>query len=234
MAPCPPAMNCKRFLAFFNNWRPRAAIILIAISGAVQAQVVALSGISGSKALLVVDGKAPKFLSVGESHAGVKLLQVQGDVAVVDIQGQRANLRLGEAPVHVGTAPGAAAGAGGQRIVLPVNSGGHFFAEGQINGRAIRFLVDTGATAVSIGVDDAERMGLSYKQGRQIPVSTANGRTTAWMVKLDTVAINGVVAREVDAIVTPAPMPFVLLGNSFLSRFEMNRSHDQLVLLKRF
>jgi aspartyl protease family protein len=199
-----------------------------------QAQVVSLSGVSGNRALLVVDGKPPKFLAVGDSHAGVKLLQVQSDAAVVDIQGQRANLRMGEAPVHVGAAPGSAAPAGGQRIVLPVNSGGHFFAQGQINGRATQFLVDTGATAVSIGVDEAERLGLAYKQGRQIPVNTANGRTTAWLIKLDAVAINGVVAREVDAIVTPAPMSFVLLGNSFLSRFEMNRNHEQLVLLKRF
>ena len=83
----------------------RAGLMLAATLAACSAwgQSVALTGVLGSKALLVVDGSAPKAIAVNESHKGVRLLQLNGDAAVVDVKGQRQNLRLGEAPVSLGS-----------------------------------------------------------------------------------------------------------------------------------
>jgi aspartyl protease family protein len=191
---------------------------------------VALTGVLGSKALVVINGASPKMLSAGQEHGGVKLISVSGDQALLDIAGQRANLRVGDAPVSLG---GGASTAGGKKIVLPVGSGGHFMANGTINGRAIQFMVDTGATSVAIGMNDAQRLGIDYQKGQPVRMSTANGVAQGWRVVLSSVRIGEVEIYDVDAVVGPN-MPFALLGNSFLGRFTMNRGIDTMVLERRF
>jgi aspartyl protease family protein len=183
----------------------------------------------GSKALLVVDGGAPKALSTGESHQGVKVLSVVGEQATLEIKGQRSTVRVGDAPVSQGAKPG---GTNGNKIVLPMGSGGHFFAQGLVNGKPIQFMVDTGATTVAMGMSDAKRMGIDYQKGLAVRVGTANGVAQGWKVRLNTVKIGDVEVYEVDAIVGP-DMPYALLGNSFLGRFNMNKTNDQMVLDKR-
>lgn len=195
------------------------------------AQSVALSGVSGNKALVVVDGAAPKFLSAGQSHQGVKLLSLQGDSATVEVKGQQQTLRVGDAPVSVGNAGRAG---GGQRVVLTADASGHFMPSGQINGKAVTFMVDTGATAVSLGEADAKRLNIPYDNGQKVQMSTANGRAVGYLIRLDSVRVGDVVAYDVQAVVSPQPMPFVLLGNSFLNRFQMQKTNDQLTLEKRF
>lgn len=203
----------------------------LAMAATAQAQSVALSGMLGNKALLVVDGSAPKALGAGESFRGVKVLSTQGDSAVVDVDGKRQSLRVGEAPVSVGAGTSAASGT---RLVLSADSGGHFLVQGQINGKAATMVVDTGATAVVLDEALAQRMGLKYNTNLPMRVSTANGVIPAWYVKLSTVRVGDVTLYDVDGVVTSGSMPYVLLGNSFLSRFQMTRTNDQMVLEKRF
>ena len=194
----------------------------------VQAQDVALAGILGGKALLVVNGSAPRGVAPGESHMGVQVVSVGREDAVVDSAGGRRSLRLGEAPVRVG-------GSGtGQRVVLKADARGHFVSNGQINGRIMQYMVDTGASTIAIGRPDAERMGLKFEeQGQSVRMNTANGVAQGWRLRLDSVRVGDVELRGVDAIVTPQPMPYVLLGNSFLREFEMSRNGDEMMLLKR-
>ncbi|MEJ5990496.1 TIGR02281 family clan AA aspartic protease [Ramlibacter sp. PS3R-8] len=185
----------------------------------------------GSKALVIVDGSAPKSLAAGETFKGVKLLSILGDQAVVEVEGKRQTLRVGDAPASVG---GGAAGANGSRIAITAGSGGHFLTQGAINGRAVQFMVDTGATSVAIGLRDAERLGIDYRKGVPGMGSTANGTVPMWRVKLASVRVGDVEVYEVDAVVLGASMPYVLLGNSFLSRFQMKRENDLLVLERRY
>ncbi|MGD9774953.1 retropepsin-like aspartic protease family protein [Diaphorobacter sp.] len=203
-----------------------AALALTAPSWA-QAQSVVLAGILGGKALLVVDGSAPRGVAPGEAHRGVRVVSVGASDAVVDTADGRQTLRLGEAPVSVGRS------GTGQRIVLKADARGHFINSGLINGRVMQYMVDTGASTVAIGRPDAQRMGLPFEQGQGVTMSTANGTARGWRLRLDSVRVGDVEVRGVDAIVTPQPMPYVLLGNSFLREFEMNRTGDELVLLKR-
>jgi aspartyl protease family protein len=208
------------------------ALVVALAAGSALAQSVALSGVAGAKALVIIDGAAPKFLSAGQTHQGVKLLGTQGESAVIEVNGQRQTLRVGEAPVSVGR--GATSGGGGQRIVLTADGQGHFKPQGQINGKAVQFMVDTGATVVGLGESDAKRINLNYEQGQRVRMNTANGTAIGYLIQLDSVRVGDVMVRNVDAVVTPQSMPYILLGNSFLTRFQMQRSNDQLTLERRF
>jgi aspartyl protease family protein len=208
------------------------AVGLALAAGLAAAQSVSLQGMLGSKALLVVDGAPPKGVAAGETWKGVKVLSTKGDQAVVEIGGQRQVLRLGEAPLSAGAASGPAAQRG--KIVLTAGSGGHFLTQGAINGRAVQFMVDTGATTVALGVGDAERLGIDYRKGLPVRGNTANGVVAGWQVKLTSVRVGEVEVYEVDATVLPANNGPILLGNSFLTRFQMTRMNDQLVLERRY
>lgn len=210
-----------------------AALLLAVASGGAAAQAVALQGMLGNRALLIVDGAAPRAVAPGESLGPVKVLSTAGDQATLEIGGKKIVLRVGDAPASVG---GGGAGSRGNKIVLTASSGGHFFTQGTINGRAVQFMVDTGATVIALGQSEADRMGLDYKKGTRVAMSTANGVVPTWRVKLASVRIGDVEVYEVDASVLPMSMSggHVLLGNSFLNRFQMRRDNDQLVLERRY
>lgn len=212
--------------------RSLVAVLLALAAAGAAAQSVTLQGMLGRKALLIVNGGAPRSVAPGETHQGVKVLSTAGDEAVVEVAGQRQTLRIGEAPASVGSAPGA--GPRGNRIVLTAGGGGHFLTQGAINGRATQFLVDTGATSVSMSAGEAERLGIDYRKGQLARGNTANGPVTVYQVKLASLRIGDVEVYDVDAAVLPAPMSHILLGNSFLTRFQMTRHNDQLVLERRY
>lgn len=207
--------------------------LLAMLTGPALAQQVALSGVAGGKALITIDAAAPRFLSPGQAHQGVKLLSMQGDTAQLEINGQRQTLRVGDAPVNVGKVQGSAA-TGAQRVVLTADTQGHFMPPGQINGRQVQFMVDTGATQVVLSESDAKRINLKYELGRKVSVSTANGVVVGHQIRLDSVRIGVAQVYEVNAIVLPQPMAYVLLGNSFLSRFQMQQANGQLTLERRY
>jgi len=195
------------------------------------AQSVAMTGGMGRKALLVINGGQPKALAAGEAHQGVKVISVTTDQTVVEIGGQRQTVTLGGAPVSVGGRGGAS---GGTQIVLTAGSGGHFVTQGSINGRSTQFVVDTGATMVSMGAAEAKRLGINFEVGQRMQAHTANGVTTGYRISLGTVRIQDVEVHNVDAAVMPMGMPYILLGNSFLSRFQMKQENGTMTLQRRF
>ena len=203
----------------------------LALACGAAAQSVSLQGMLGSKALLIVDGGAPRSVAPGETHQGVKVLATSGDQALVEIKGQKHTLRIGDSQVSVG---GSGIAARGNKIVLTAGSGGHFLSQGTINGKAVHFMVDTGASVIGLGVSEAERVGLNYKAGQRVRMNTANGEAIGWRVKLSSVRVGDVELYDIDAVVGAESMPYVLLGNSFLSRFQMKRDNDQMVLERRF
>ena len=192
---------------------------------------VALSGTMGQQALLVIDGGNPRAVRAGDAAQGVKVLSVGAGEAQVEIAGQRRTLRVGDAPVVVG---GGSVNSGASKIVLTAGSGGHFMSLGSINGQAVQFMVDTGASLVALSQIDADRMGINYKQGTPVTVRTANGDMQAHRVMLSSVRVGEVELTNIEAVVQPAALPFVLLGNSFLTRFQMRRENDLMTLERRF
>jgi len=99
--------------------------------------------------------------------------------------------------------------------------------------RAVRFFVDTGATTVTMGTADAERIGLDYKKGQLGYTTTANGVIPAYRVMLTSVQIGDVQVYNVEATVLQSTLPYMLLGNSYLDRFQMRRENDRLTLEKK-
>ncbi len=200
-----------------------AALLLPALPWA---QTVQLAGQMGRKALLLIDGQTVT-LAVGESRSGVTLRSLQDGQAQVEWGGRVSTLSVGGAPARVGAGGGPVVG---RSIVLPVGPGGHFMAGGNINGRAVRFMVDTGATTIALGRSDAQRVGLDLTGAQRVLMQTAGGTVAGHALTLSAVTVGEVTLANVQAVVMPTEMPFVLLGNSFLSRFQMQRDNDVMRL----
>jgi aspartyl protease family protein len=206
------------------------AFLLWMLAPAVSATEVSVIGLFPGKAVVVIDGGPPRTLSAGQKGVqGVTLISTDEESATLNIDGHKRLLKIGQH--HAG--PGAASSA--QSATLIADPRGHFVVDGQINGGAVRFLVDTGATAVALSSIDAARLGIDYRKGRPALMGTANGAATAYQLKLDTVRVGGIVLNNVDAAVLEgSPMPFALLGMSFLNRMEMKREGQTMVLTRRF
>jgi aspartyl protease family protein len=208
--------------------RYAAAALLALAAGGATAQDVALAGRMGERALLVVDGQ-PYTAAVGQTVAGVKLRGWSGENAQIEHRGKTFTLGVGATPVRLG-AGAPRSGSGGREIVLTAGPGGHFNTAGTINGKQVLFTVDTGATLVAIGKDDAERLGLDLSNARRGATQTANGAVPVAIVTLSSVRIGDIELANVGAVVMPQSMPVVLLGNSFLSRLQMKRENDVMRL----
>ncbi len=202
------------------------ASLWLLLAGAAEAADVNVIGLFPNKAVVVIDGGAPRVLTVGKPVEGVTLISTDRESATLDIDGQKKTLRIGQH--HAGPTPASPS----QSATLTADSRGHFVVDGQINGGPVRFLVDTGATTIALSSGDATRLGIDYRKG--LP-GTANGMATAYALKLDTVRVGDIVLNNVDAAVMEGnPMPFALLGMSFLNRMEMKREGQTMVLIRRF
>lgn len=190
---------------------------------------VGLAGLFSGKTLLTINGGAPRIVPLGVTTAeGVKVVSIDGDTATIEIDGKKRVLRVGQ------NVAAQASGRGPATAILSADGKGHFLTTGNINGKTVRFLVDTGASTIALGAADARRIGIDPDKGKQAYTQTANGVAPVSLVKLDTVRIGDIVLNNVDATVHQQDMPFALLGMSFLNRMEMLRDGDTMTLKKRY
>jgi len=212
------------------RYRHLTLIPLLLLCGSISAAEVSVVGVMGKKALLVIDGGKPRWLAVGESIAGVKLTGIDGDAATIESGGKRETVSMGQNSRLTGGTAG-----GNQSVTLTAEHGGQFFANGAINGIAVRFLVDTGASYVSMSISDAKRLGIDYLSGQKTLMETANGGTLGYKVKLDEVRIGEITINNVDGMVHAGNgLAIMLLGMSFLNRMEMQRDGETMVLTRRY
>jgi aspartyl protease family protein len=114
-------------------------------------------------------------------------------------------------------------------VVLKRNRYGHYVATGAINDRPVEFLLDTGASDVSVPLDLAERLGL--KKGPRVRFETANGRVDGYMTNLDQVQLGDIQLHQVRASINPGMSgDSVLLGMSFLRHIEFTQRGDSMTL----
>lgn len=212
-----------------NRWAYGGlGLALVGFAGLVQAEDVSLVGLFGSKAVLVIDGGAPRTLSVGQTAGRVKLVETGKDSATVEINGRRTQIGINEA-VSVGSSSGAA-----RQVTIVADARGHFLTGGAINGAGVQFMVDTGATVVAMDRATALRAGVDLRRGEMGAAGTAGGVVPTVRVKLARISVGDVTLYDVDATVLQSPMPYVLLGMSFLNRMEMRRDGTTMVLTQRY
>lgn len=203
-----------------------AASVLV-VQG-VHAADVGLAGLFPGKALLTINGGRPRVVPLGvETDEGVKVLSIEGETATLEIDGRKRVLRVGQNVA-------AYSSGGPAKAVLTADAGGHFLVTGNINGTTVRFIVDTGASLISLGASDARRIGIDPSKGQPGIANTANGQTSVSRVKLDTVRVGEIVLNNVDAMVHQNDLPIALLGMSFLNRMEMQRNGETMTLKKRY
>jgi len=203
------------------------ALGLAALSAAA-ADVGYVGAIGDKAAVLVIDGAAPRAVKVGQSLQGVRLVSVDGERAVVEVDGGRRTLLRGQHYQSV------AARDQRQSVTLSADTRGHFVTEGAINGKPVRFVVDTGATLIALPARDAVRLGLDYRKGQLSATQTAAGVVPVYRVRLDSVKVGAIELTGVEGSVIEQGLDIALLGMSFLSRVEMQHAGQLMTLTRRY
>ena len=111
---------------------------------------------------------------------------------------------------------------------------GHFGATAFVNGQPTRFLVDTGASLVALTKQDARKIGVdTEKMDVTAEVRTAAGRVKAAVVTIDAIEIDGVIVKNVQAVVIEKGLESSLLGMSFLNRLDGYEVTPNAIVLRQ-
>ncbi|RCW79696.1 retropepsin-like aspartic protease family protein [Paracoccus lutimaris] len=122
----------------------------------------------------------------------------------------------------------------GGRIEVPIGDDGHYHLTAEVNGTAIRFVIDTGASSIALGPRDAERIGIDPENLAYIgEAQTANGTVETAPVNLDSVTIGDIRDESVPAVVLRADLEQSLMGMSYLSRFARVSIESNRLILER-
>lgn len=217
-------------MGFRKHYSNLLGLLLLGATCAGHATEVNIVGLFSGKAMVMVNGGKPHMMANGEtSPEGIKLISADSNAAVLEIDGKRQTLNMGQS---ANIKP--KEGSGNPTTILTADSAGHFFTVGSINGASTRMIVDTGATMVSMSSAEAKRLGISYLNGERGAVSTANGVVPAYRVTFNTVKLGNITLNQVEGLVQESSMPFVLLGMSFLKRLEMKRDGSSMTLVKKY
>jgi aspartyl protease family protein len=209
-------------------------LLSLLVANIASATQIELLGLFNKSAVVKVDGKLRK-LAVGEqTPEGVRLVAADAQYAVFEHAGTEQHVPIGGAvrasyvvPERTPTPTALSA------EIKPVD--GLYRSAGSINGKSVTFVVDTGASWVSLNAGEANRLGIDYRvSGERRPVETAMGKTNAYVVMLERVAVGGVELENVEAAVLEGSSPSqALLGMSFLNRVNLKSSGQALVLERR-
>ena len=113
-------------------------------------------------------------------------------------------------------------------VILKRGLDGHYRAEALINNQKVSVLVDTGATGVAISQSVADKLQL--KSLAAVRTNTANGDSVGYMVRLESVKVGGVEAKNVSAMIAPGLDGDVLLGMSYLGRMDVRLFKNQMTI----
>lgn len=211
-----------------KRWLP--ALLLLPSLAMAAPQEITVLALFRDRAVLSVDGQR-RVLSRGEtSPEGIQLLSADSNAATLLIDGKARRYPLGAQIGAQYTPPT-------ESTVQIWPQSGLYRTGGFINGQTVDFIVDTGASSVTLGAAEARRLGIDYRlRGEPHTVLTAGGPVNAWLVKLDTVRVGELQLRNVEASVldNDATGNQVLLGMTYLGRIEIQREGAALVLRQKY
>ncbi len=181
------------------------------------------------KAMVTIDGKQ-KLLKKGKTYRGVTLISSNSEELVLEMHGEKKKYKLGSQISTSYKKPDP-----GKELVVWKDINNMFQLYGSINGGSVKFLIDTGASAVALSSREAKKIGLKYKHGTPMQATTASGVAAGYRVNLDKVKVGHILIYNVEAMVLEGSFPTeVLLGQTFLERVHMTRSGDKMILKKKF
>jgi aspartyl protease family protein len=209
----------------------RAAFVLLLLfttAFPVQATGVKVIALFSNKALLQVGGQQ-KIVKAGETFEGVTLQSASGRGAVVVIDGETMTLGLNQSIAGNFKKPDL------DKVRIVSDAQGMYFVNGKINGAPIGFLVDTGATNVTMSGRQARALNIDFKKGQRGQAQTAASVVEVWRITLNSVSVGDIKLSNVTATVIAGNQPGqVLLGNSFLRHTDMQQAGSALVIRKRY
>jgi aspartyl protease family protein len=163
-------------------------------------------------------------------HLGALLFLVVGVLSVRSLD------QKGRAPANAATvqavSPSSSTPSSNTRSLVVHASNGHFAVDARVDGRHIPFMIDTGASQITIRESDAARLGFHPKErDYSIRINTANGAGRAAQVELRMVEVGDILVRDVSALIVPDNVLNVnLLGMTFMSRVRWSHERGQLLL----
>lgn len=214
----------------------RFKLLLVSIVCLLATQAIAetrlnVVGLFSNKALVSINGGAPRSLQAGQTVDGVKLISANSEAATFLVEGKRQTLKMGQAASVAGNAGPVT----NDPVSLYADSRGHFSGNLSINGVSLKYVVDTGATSVALNSGDAKFAKIAYENGEKGTASTANGLVTVYRVMLNTLKIGSITLNNVEAAVVEGGYPSeVLLGMSALNRLDMKRDNLIMTLTKKY
>lgn len=192
-----------------------------------------------SRAIIVFDGERLVLRAGDDAHPRVRLISADSERAVLTVDGRELILETGSVAAPIlhddrFADDDQAIDDGPSVITLWAQPNGFFFANGSVNRRGTRFLVDTGANTVTLSSAQADSLGIEYRDGRDGYAATASGVTPIKSIVLKRVTVEGITLRNVAANVVPGRFPeYPLLGASFLGKLNMVRSGNKMELSRR-
>lgn len=207
-----------------------AVALAVLVRTAASVESITVVGLFKDTAIVVVDGQRRLLRSGDTSPEGVTLISATSSEAVLEIDGERKRYGLG-ARIGASFAPPEQATV---RIWPTPNR--MYLVVGSINGYPVDFVVDTGATLVSLSGREARRLGIDYRVvGTPGKSSTASGIEDIFLVNLNRVRVGEIELRNVQGAVHDGDFPpATLLGMSFLGRVSMRQDGQVLELRKKF
>jgi len=206
-------------------------IIVIFIQSVFAIEKIVVLGLFKDKAVVNLDGKR-RVLNIGKtSPEGATLISADSKEVVIEIDGIQKTYVLG---THISSS--FTASSDSKKVTIGPDASGMYRVNGSINNYQVNFVVDTGASLISMNKHQAKRIGLNYRlDGEEGLSNTASGLDKVYLIKLQKVKVGDIELRDVQAAVHDGDYPVViLLGNAFLSRVDMNREGRILELEKKY
>ncbi len=195
---------------------------------------IIINGLFKDKAVVTIDGKQQILKKNKLTPEGVKLVKSNSKEATIEIDGIPKIFTLDEkiGNTFKTTSDVKKPYSFKKTVTIKADAMGMYKTSGQINGKTVEFLIDTGATLVSMSSDLAKQLKIKYEKGKKIQMMTAKGPSIAYVVELNKVKIGDIELYNIAGSVSDDMSGRTLLGMSFLGKLGMKRKGRYLVLEK--
>jgi aspartyl protease family protein len=215
------------------------AFFVSLIFSAVSAQALAMNdnyiqgvkvlGLFKNMAVLNVNDQRLVMHVGDKQHGNMRLLAANSEKAVFEIKGRRIELSMSDTGAIQTNLP-----VSGGHMAQLISNGGLYSVTGAVNGQLADFVVDTGASYVTMSPQQAKALRLDFSHGRKIMMNTANGKATAHVFTVKSIRIGGIELHDVDAaVMNNLSSSKILLGMSFLDHVDMKHGPGLMVLRQR-